>query len=77
MKHLNGLTQAVKDGYGGYVLFVIQMENVKYLHPNDVTDPVFGAALRNAAAAGVNVLAMDCHIEPDSMQICKPVTVQL
>ncbi len=77
VKHLNGLTQAVKDGYGGYVLFVIQMENVKYLHPNDVTDPAFGAALRNAAANGVEILAMDCHIEPDSMEISEPVEIRL
>ena len=61
-KHLRGLTQAVKDGFGAYVLFVIQMEDVKYLHPNDNTDPEFGKALREAAAAGVQVLAVDCKI---------------
>ena len=77
VKHLKGLTQAVKDGYGGYVLFVIQMEDVRYLHPNDATDPAFGAALREAASTGVQVLAMDCHIESDSMQISKPVEVRL
>ncbi len=77
VKHLKGLTQAVKDGYGGYVLFVIQMEDVEYLHPNDITDPAFGNALREAAAAGVQVLAMDCIITPDSMTINKPVEVRL
>lgn len=76
-KHLKELTQAVKDGYGAYVLFVIQMENVKCLHPNDDTDPAFGAALREAAAAGVTVLAMDCHITEDSMTIQNPVEVRL
>lgn len=77
VKHLQGLAQAAKDGYGAYVLFVIQMEDVKYLHPNDATDPAFGEALRQAAAAGVQVLAMDCHVEPDSMEIRKPVEVRL
>jgi len=77
VKHLQGLTQAAKDGYGAYVLFVIQMEDVRYLHPNDVTDPAFGAALRQAAEAGVPILAMDCHIEPDSMTIRNPVEVRL
>ena len=38
-KHLRGLTQAVREGCGGYVLFVIQMADVQHLHPNDATDP--------------------------------------
>ena len=76
-KHLKGLTQAVKDGYGGYVLFVIQMSDVKYLHPNDATDPAFGAALREAAKAGVQVLAVDCRVTEDTMEIRNPVPVML
>ena len=76
-KHLRGLTEAAKAGYGAYVLFVIQMADVAYLHPNDATDPNFGAALREAAAAGVQVLAMDCAVTVDSMTIRKPVTVKL
>ena len=76
-KHLRGLTQAAKEGFGAYVLFVIQMSDAKYLHPNDGTDPAFGAALREAAANGVNVLAMDCAVTPDTMEIRFPVPVQL
>ena len=77
IKHLRELTQAKKDGYGAYVLFVIQMTDIKYLHPNDNTDPAFGKALREAAEAGVQVLAMDCDVTIDSMEIQKPVTVKL
>lgn len=77
VKHLHGLAQAAREGFGAYVLFVIQMADVSYLHPNDETDPAFGKALRQAAEAGVTVLAMDCHVEPDSMQICNPVDVKL
>ena len=76
-KHLRELTQAKKDGYGAYVLFVIQMTDVKYLHPNDNTDPEFGKALREAVKAGVQVLAMDCAITVDTLEIQKPVTVKL
>lgn len=76
-KHLAGLTEAARNGYGAYVLFVIQMENVKYLHPNDATDPNFGAALREAAANGVQVLAVDCAVTADSMVIRNPVPVAL
>ncbi len=76
-KHLRELTQLAKEDYGAYVLFVIQMADVAYLHPNDGTDPDFGAALREAAAAGVKVLAMDCQVTPDSMTLHSPVAVRL
>ncbi len=59
------------------MLFVIQMADVKYLRPNDATDPDFGAALRDAAAAGVTVLAMDCEVTVDSMTLRAPVSVLL
>ena len=76
-KHLRGLETLAQQGCGAYVLFVIQMSDVKYLHPNDATDPAFGAALRAAAAAGVQILAMDCAVTEDSMEIRLPVLVKL
>ena len=76
-KHLRELEKAARDGFGAYVLFVIQMSDVKYLTPNDLTDPAFGRALRATSAAGVAVLAMDCHVTPDSMTLRQPVAVDL
>ena len=73
-KHLRGLAALAKQGYGAYVLFVIQMTD---LHPNDATDPGFGEALRQAAAAGVHVLAVDCAVTENSMVIQNPVEVRL
>ena len=76
-KHLKELTKLAQSGYGAYVLFVIQMADVAYLHPNDATDPAFANALRQAAAAGVQVMAVDCAVTPDSMVIRAPVEVDL
>ena len=76
-KHLRGLAEAAREGYGAYVLFVIQMADVKYLHPNDATDPAFGKALREAAANGVQVLAVDCHVTVEEMSIGNFVPVVL
>ena len=76
-KHLRGLTALAQSGCGAYVLFVIQMSDVKYLHPNDTTDPDFGATLREAAANGVQVLAVDCAVTSDSMTIQHFVPVKL
>ncbi len=77
VKHLQELTELAKQGYGAYVLFVIQMADVSYLHPNDATDPAFGKALRAAQKAGVEILAMDCTVTPDSMILRNPVEIRL
>jgi sugar fermentation stimulation protein A len=53
------------------------MPDVKYLHPNDKTDPAFGKALREAAGNGVTVLAMDCAVTEDEMHIRLPILVKL
>ncbi len=76
-RHLQELTELAKAGYDTYVLFVIQMENVVHLHPNDTTDPAFGQALRDAACAGVHIIAMDCTVTPDSMTLRNPVEIRL
>lgn len=76
-KHLRGLAEAARQGYGAYVLFVIQMEDVKYFHPNDKTDRDFGAALREAAACGVNILAVKCTVSRDEMRISGSVPIHL
>ncbi len=76
-KHLRGLAEAAEQGYGAYVLFVIQMEGVRSLHPNEATDPGFAQALRQAAQAGVEVLARSCAVTPQSMTITKSVPVEL
>lgn len=76
-KHLRGLAEAAREGCGAYVLFVIQMENVRLLHPNEETDPDFARALRQAAFGGVEILARACAVAPDSMTITEPVRVEL
>ena len=50
---------------------------VKYLHPNDATDPAFGNALREARRQGVEVLAVECAVTRNSMAITAPVEVKL
>lgn len=76
-RHLRELADLAAQGYGAYVLFVIQMEDVKYLHPNDATDPAFGEALRQARDAGVQILAVSCHVSSDTMTVADPVPVHL
>lgn len=77
VKHLDELVKAHEAGYEAAVCFVIQMENVGWFAPNDVTHPEFGQALRRAAQAGVEILAMDCAVTPQSLTMGKPVPIRL
>lgn len=76
-RHVDELCKLAEAGYGAYILFVIQMSDVKCLRPNEETDPDFAAALRKAAASGVNILAMDCDVTESSMTLRRPVPVEL
>ena len=77
VKHVGELVEAKQSGYRVFVLFVIQMEGVRYFTPNRQTHPEFAQVLCRAAEAGVEVLAYDCSVTPDSMIIGKPVKVFL
>lgn len=77
VKHIHELCQCIKDGYEAYIMFVVQMEEVKYFEPNDRTHPEFGQALREAENAGVKILAYDCIVRKDLINLSKPVRVLL
>ena len=77
MKHLHELIHAGEQGHRATAFFVVQMAKVTDFAPNDDTHPAFGAALRQAAAAGVNVVAYACRVAPDRMEIDRPVPVIL
>ena len=67
VKHLEELVKARREGYEAAVCFIVQMEGMDHVEPNDATHPEFGAALRRAARAGVEVLAVGCRVTPDSL----------
>ena len=77
VKHLEELIRAKKEGYETYVFFVIQMKGVSYFTPNTDTHPAFAEALRRAKEAGVEILAYDCNVTPDSIVVSEPVDAVL
>lgn len=77
VKHLEELVRCRAAGYEAAVCFVLQMGGMRDFAPNDATHPAFGAALRRAAACGVEVLAMECEVAPDRLALRRPVPVQL
>ena len=77
VKHVQELAVCQKEGYEAYLFFVIQMKGVSHLEPNDKTHPAFGKALRRAAAEGVHILAYDCIVKPDTIEIDRETEVCL
>ena len=69
VKHLRELASAAKKGCRAMVAFVIQMDGVTEVRPNISTHAEFGVALDEAKAAGVEVLFLPCHVEPDLLVI--------
>lgn len=69
VKHLRELTAAVKKGYNAMLAFVIQMDGVAEVRANVATHAEFGTALDEAKAAGVEVLFLRCHVEPNTLVI--------
>lgn len=77
VKHLEELIRCRAEGYEATVCFVLQMGGLRDFAPNDATHPAFGDALRRAAAAGVEVLAMECRVTPNTLALDRPVPVRL
>ncbi len=77
VKHIRELVSAHNEGFECYIFFVVQMKDVKFLAPNDSTHPEFGDALREAARQGVNIIAYDCHVTEDSLEIADKIAVNL
>lgn len=69
VKHLDELAAAASEGYHCQIAFVIQMNGIHMVFPNDDTQPEFGQALVRAAKAGVQVAYYGCHVEADSIKI--------
>ncbi len=69
VKHLDELAAAAGKGYHCQIAFVIQMNGIHTVFPNDDTQPEFGQALRRAVKAGVQVVCYGCHVKEDSIQI--------
>ena len=69
VKHLRELAKAVKDGYWAALAFAIQMDGITEVRPNIQTHPEFGTAMQEARDAGVEILFLSCHVEPDGLTV--------
>lgn len=77
LKHVEELAKCIEEGYEAYLLFVIQMNGICKFRPNWDTHRAFGEALIEAQNRGVKLLAYDCLVTKDTMEIRDPVPIDL
>ena len=75
--HVEALRERVAAGERAAVVFVVQRDDAARFRPHDESDPAFGAALRRAAATGVEVYAYTCHVSDARIAIARPIPVVL
>ena len=74
-KHLRELMEVVRLGHRGVNLFVVQRGDGESVSPADAIDPAYGALLREAAQAGVELLAYRASVTLTEVRLsqCLPV----
>lgn len=75
VKHLLELADAAKHGFQAYILFVIQMKEIKSFRPNWEMHEAFAKTLRQVSQENVKVLACDCMVEENGFYIDQPVSI--
>lgn len=76
-RHVRALAALRARGYGAGLLFCVQRADVHALSPADDIDPAYGQALREAAAAGVDVLAYGADVSAAEIVVRRPLAVRL
>jgi len=68
-KHLDELIQTVQEGNRAVMFFLVNREDGDGFGPADHIDPAYGRRLREAAEAGVELLAYRTRITEEAMQL--------
>lgn len=76
-KHMNELAAQVREGRRAAVLFCVQRMDCRMFQPADDIDPAYGEALRQAARAGVEVLAWRAEVSPRGIALVASLPVEL
>ncbi|WP_407920236.1 DNA/RNA nuclease SfsA [Halopseudomonas litoralis] len=76
-KHLRELTLLAQSGQQACLLFCVMHSGIRSMRPADHIDPVYGQLLREAAAAGVRVLAWSIKPTPLGLEVAGQLPVKL
>lgn len=74
-KHLRELMGVVAQGHRGVLCFCVQRADAREVRPYDILDPLYGATLRLALAAGVEVVAYRADVAITGINLRHPLPV--
>ncbi|MBF0285408.1 MAG: DNA/RNA nuclease SfsA [Magnetococcales bacterium] len=77
LKHVERLIDLRRAGCRAVLLFIVQRGDCALFRPADGIDPAYGAGLRRAAAAGVEILARRCRVAMDEIRVERPLPFDL
>jgi len=76
-KHLNTLIEVKKQVMRAVMFYVIQRSDVNVFSPAEEIDPDYAKALREAAKAGVEIIAMEARVSPEGIELVRELEVKL
>ena len=76
-KHLRELTALARNGVRAVQLYCVNLSGIEAVRPAAEIDPRYAATLREALAAGVEVLAYGVEISPQGIRVVRKLQVQL
>lgn len=76
-KHLRELMDLKKKGFRSVMLFIVQREDVDSMRPAHSIDKKYGALLKEAHAAGVEILVYQCRISLNEIGFGKSLPISL
>ncbi|WLH62099.1 DNA/RNA nuclease SfsA [Pseudomonas sp. FP2300] len=76
-KHLRELACLALEGARAVQLYCVNLSGIEAVRPAQEIDPVYAAALRDAVAAGVEVLAYGVTLTPEQMWVDRALPVLL
>ena len=74
-KHLRTLVESLKKGFKSYVLFLVQIQNMKYFKIAKDIDNDYYKDYLIAKKAGVKFVAYRCKIDPNEIKIDKKLKI--
>ena len=77
VRHLRELAACAEAGYGAWILFVIQMKGMRVFRPNRAMHEEFARALQEADRHGVKILAKECEVTPETLELAGSVPLEL
>jgi len=77
VRHMEELIKAKAEGFGAYLVFIVQMKGVNFFSPHTMMHPDFSSTLRTAYERGVRILCFDCRVTKNSLTLADPVPVKL